>query len=293
MRKGIGASGFGRAAAALAALALVTLAAACNRQDGPSEAEGPASQDVSEIERAQSAEQLAALGGPANAEQRLLYEGEFQASGALGDVAAGEGAWELQLLNDYVQFLRPGLGQDGGLPGQRDFRQNGMRVVAGPLTITIKHETCALPNGVNLDYSAHVLFEGVAYQGCAQRGVASGARASWASVVPDLLPAIDACLARVTAPPGFVTIASMMDEDVVSVRLRQANGRRDECLATTDGSRIDAFEPVTDMDRRNGEGDPEFMRAPGPPPVAQPCRSVEPVDSSAGARLGWLVRRTC
>ncbi|MET0181461.1 MAG: hypothetical protein ABW199_01100 [Caulobacterales bacterium] len=279
----------------LAALAVASFAllSACNREQDEAPQDETATQDVGALERAQSAEQLAALGGPASAAQRLLYEGEFQASGALGDVAAGEGAWELQLLDSYAQFVRPGLGEDGGVPGERTYYERGMRVVAGPLTITIKHEACALPNGVNLEYSAHVLFDGVAYQGCAQSGLTAGSRASWASVISDLLPAIDACLARVTEPPARVTIASIMDEGVVSVRMRQANGRRDECLAATNGARIDAFEPVADMDRRNGEGDPEFVRAPGPPPSTQPCRSVDAVDGTNGARLGWLIRRTC
>lgn len=275
------------------ALVAVALMAACQQQQAQAPGEEQAGQDVAALEAQQAAEQLAALGGPASPEQRALYEGDFQASGALENVAAGEGAWELQLLSDYAQFVRPGLGQDGGLPGPREFHERGMRVVAGPLTITLRRQTCVLPNGVSLDYAAHVLFEGVAYQGCARRGLEAGARANWASVAADLLPAIDACLTRVTAPPARITIASMMDEGVVSVRLRQANGRRDECLVSSDGGRIDAFEPVSDMDRRSGEGDPEFVRAPGPPPRAQPCLGVEAVDAADGARLGWLVRRTC
>lgn len=283
----------GRASRIVSALAASAALIACQQQAEPAPAAQAPASDVAAMEAQMAAEQLAALGGPASAEQRALYEGDFQASGALGDVGAGEGAWELQLLADYAQFVRPGLGQDGGLPGERDFHEHGMRVSAGPLTITIRHETCALPNGVNLDYSAHVLFDGIAYRGCAQRGLREGPRPSWASVAPDLLPAIDACLQRVTAPPARVTIASALDEGLVSVRLRQANGRRDECVVSADGARINAFEPVSDLDRRSGEGDPEFLRAPGPPPREQPCRGVEAIDSAEGARLGWLVRRTC
>jgi len=280
--------------AIVAALALAMLAPACNRQQAeapPAAEEGV--QDVEALEAAAAAEQLAALGGQANADQRVLYEGDFQASGALGDVAAGEGAWELQLLGDYASFVRPGLGQDGGIPEDRQYRERGMHVVAGPLTITIKAEACTLPNNVSTQYSAHVLFDGVAYQGCAQRGVGAGPRASWASVIGEMLPAIDACLTRVTAPPARVTIASALDDAIISVRLRENDGGRAECLVTADGRQISAFEPVSDLDRRSGEGDPEFVRAPGPPPRTQPCRTVEAVDGADGARLGWLVRRSC
>jgi hypothetical protein len=272
----------------------LALLGACQRQQASApeqtEAEGT---DVAALEASQAAEQLAALGGPANAEQRALYAGEFEASGALGGVGAGEGAWELQILNDYVQFTRPGLGQDGGIPGQRDFRERGMRVVAGPLTITLRAEACNLPNGVALPYSAHVLFEGVAYQGCAKQGISAASRASWATVLPDLLPAIDACLARVTEKPARVTIASVMEEGVVSVRLREADGGRAECIASSNGGTVSTYSTIADIDRRNGESDPEFIRAPGPPPSAQPCRTVEPVEAADGARLGWLVRRSC
>jgi len=276
-----------------AALALALVPAACNRQQADAPPAEEESQDVEALEAAQAAEQLAALGGAANADQRVLYEGEFQASGALGDIAAGEGAWELQLLGDYASFVRPGLGQDGGIPDERQYRERGLHVTAGPLTITIKAEACTLPNNIATQYSAHVLFEGVAYQGCAQRGIGTGPRASWASVVGEMLPAIDACLARVTAAPARVTIASALDDEIVSVRLRENDGGRAECLVTSDGRQISAFEPVSDLDRRSGEGDPEFVRAPGPPPRTQPCRSVEAVDGADGARLGWLVRRSC
>ncbi len=278
---------------ALAALCLVSLAA-CQRaaEDAPVAADESGA-DVAALEAAAAAEQLAALGGPASAEQRALYEGDFEASGALDALGAGEGAWELQLLDDYAQFVRPGLGQDGGIPDAREFRERGMRVVAGPLTITLRAEQCALPNGVALPYAAHVLFEGVAYQGCAQRGLSQGARASWASVLPDLLPAIDACLARATAPPARVTIASFIDEGVVSVRLREADGGREECLVSADGAEIITFGNVSDLDRRNGESDPEFVRAPGPEPRAQTCRAVEPALGTGGAPIGWLVRRSC
>ncbi|MGE3142438.1 MAG: hypothetical protein AB7L65_03900 [Hyphomonadaceae bacterium] len=283
-----------KARRALVAAALLACAVACHREAPPAaEDQADAQTDAAAIEAAQAREQLAALGGPANAAQRALYEGEFEASGALDSVGSGEGAWELQILNDYIQFVRPGLGQDGGLPGPRDFHEKGMQVEAGPLIITLKAEACALPNGVNLAYSAHVLFEGVAYQGCAKRGVDQGNRASWASVLPDLIPAIDACLARAHAPPTRVTIASMLDDDIVSVRLRESDGGREECLASANGANVTAFDPISDLDRRNGEGDPEFQRASGPEPRAQQCHSVEPVRSAQGGLLGWLIRRTC
>lgn len=266
---------------------------ACQRQGGSATEEAGAPSDE-EREAALAAEQLAALGGPASAEQRALYEGEFQASGGLdagasGDTAAGEGAWELRLLNDYVQFTRPGLGEDGGVPGERDYHERGMRVVAGAVTVTIMAQACTA-SGIELPYTANVIYEGVSYQGCARRGIEEGERPTWASVLPELMPAITTCLARATSRPARVTYATALNESEYSVRVREANGARHECI-TTDGQ-ISVYETLSDVDRRPGEGDPEFVPG-GAQPAAGQCRSVDPAVSRSGEQLGWLVRRSC
>jgi uncharacterized membrane protein len=268
--------------------------AACQREAAQTE-DGPATPSNAEREAAMAAEQLAALGGPANAEQRALYTGEFQASGGIGALDTGEGAaegaWELRLLEDYAQFSRPGLGEDGGIPSERDYRERGMRVVAGAVTITIMQQSCTA-SGVELPYVAHILFEGVAYSGCARRGINEGERPTWASVLPELMPAIDTCLARAESRPVRITFATTLGEGEVSVRLREANGSRHECIANSGGSEIFVYEPLSDLDRRSGEGDPEFQRGAGQP-RAQNCRVAEPVVARTGEHLGWLVRNSC
>jgi len=264
---------------------------ACQRQATP---QGDVSSGPTNAEREAeiAAEQLAAIGEPANAQQRAEYTGEFQASGGLE--AQGEGAWELRLLEDYAQLSRPGLGEDGGVTGERDYRERGMRVAAGPLTITIRKEACTA-SGIELPYVAHVLFEGVAYQGCARRGVDEGERPTWASVLPELIPAIDACLARAPSESARVTFASLLqsdDQPVVTVRLRERNGARTECITGVGGGAVTIFEPLSDIDRRPGEGDPEFVRG-ETEPRAQNCRSIERAIDREGQTLGWLVRRSC
>ena len=275
------------------ALSAVLLLSGCQRQgESSQEPAGPPSNAEREAQLA--AEQLAALGGPANAAQRALYEGEFQASGGIaalnGEGAGAEGAWELRLLTDYAQFSRPGLGEDGGIAGERNYRAGGMQVAAGPLTITIMQQACSA-SGVQLDYVAHVLFEGVAYQGCARRGIDDGARPTWASVLPELIPAIDACMGRVTARPGRVMFASSLDEGQVLVRIRENNGARRECIAPAAGGEASVFETISDVDRRPAEGDPEFQRD-MTRPREEACR-VEPALSRSGEQLGWLIRRAC
>jgi hypothetical protein len=295
------------AVAATAALGL----AACERRapPGPTAADGKDSQDR---QRIQAQQQLASLGARASGATRALYEGEFTASGSLELGTPGEGAWVLHLLDDYAQLERPGLGEEGGPTTARDYREQGMRVTAGPLIITIRAENCPLPSGDTLPYTASVLFEGFSYQGCARRGVATGVdRGTWASgVLLDLLPAIDACLRRAESRPARVTIASNVGDGEVSVRLRQADGGRYACNVTADGSRIITYDPLLDSDSLHGEGDPEFVRAPGNPPRASNCRSITEVTAPAPpapaapddagkiqqsppTTIGWLIRRSC
>lgn len=275
----------------VAAVVLAAALAACQQQPTTTATtEGPPTD--AQREAGIAAQQLAALGGPANAATRELYTGEFQASGAIGDLGQNEGVWELRLLDDYAQLERPGLGQDGGIPGEREYHEHGMRVVAGDITVTLMSQQCSLPNGVTTPYVAQVLFEGVAYQGCARRGGAQGARATWASVLPELIPAIDACLSRVTSRPARITIASALDDAQVMVRIREADGTRNECIAEYSGASVSVYEPVSDLDRRSGEGDPEFQRG-GGAPRAQRCQAVTEAKTASGARVGWLIGDNC
>ncbi|MBL8537515.1 MAG: hypothetical protein JNM59_08955 [Hyphomonadaceae bacterium] len=276
--------------------AAALLPTACQRQAG-GPAEDAANSANADRGAEMAAEQLAALGGAANAEQRALYEGDFQASGGIDPVAGeggeadggggGEGAWELRLFEDYAQFSRPGLGENGGIPGERDYRERGMRVVAGDVTVTITQQPCSA-SGIELPYTANVIFEGVAYQGCARRGVEEGERPTWATVLPDLIPAIDTCLPRMRS--ARVTFASDIGDDRVSVRMRGGDGARAECVVGAGA--VEVFEPLTDSDRRPGEGDPEFQRG-GDQPAARNCRASEQAIGRDGQPIGWLIRRTC
>ena len=285
MRTAIRGCGFG---AAILLAGLLALSACSPPSQAPSDSTVTTPSNE-EREAAIAAQQLAELGGPADAATRANYEGDFQASGGL-DSDNDEGAWELSLLNDYAQFTRPGLGDDGGIPGDRDFHEHGMRVIAGPLTITILQRPCQA-GATQQPYVAHVLFEGVAYDGCARRGAQQGERPTWASVLPDLIPAIDACLTRVSSRPARVVFAGAIDEGQTNVRLREADGSRRECIVDASGA-VSAYDPISDIDRRGGEGDPEFQRG-GAQPRAERCRTITQATGRDGAALGWLLRRSC
>lgn len=275
-----------------AAAALVALAA-CNQQkpadgDGPGGSDGGTRPAMTEEDLRQQAQKLlAGLGAPAAPAARLPYEGAFEAVGAEPD-------WKMTLLNDFVTFSRPGLEEVSGVPSARDIREKGAYVMAGPLTIAVQAGACTyVEGGESYPYTATVLFEGVAYEGCARPGAgAAGQSSGWAVALPHLLPAIDACLTRVQARPGRVTYAYVNEEGQTAVRIAEADGGRSECLVAPDGATVARVDPLSDRDVFRDERDPLFTRAPAKPPASS-CTTSEEVKGSNGATVGWLSRKTC
>jgi uncharacterized membrane protein len=280
-----------------AALLAAALAACGQNQSPAGDAGGPglsASQRPAMTEedlKAQSAALLAKLGAPADAATRKKYEGAFDAVGAEPD-------WQLTFLPDYVAFTRPGLEEINAIPSARDYRALGVYTQAGPLAIAIVAGACTYGDGgESYPFSATVLYDGIAYEGCARVG-ADGAAApvgvsrGWASDLSQLLPAIDACIARAAAKPARVTIAYVNEENQAAVRVLEADGGRSECLASLDGSSIINVLPLTDRDTFRNERDPLFTRAPANPPSGA-CYTSEELKGSSGATLGWLSRRVC
>jgi len=231
-----------------------------------------------------SAEQL---GAPATPAQQALYEGAFEAVGS-------EPFWRLDLLNDWAAFTRPGLQEVGGLPEPREFRAQGARVVAGPLTIVLKAQPCAHESGGTYPYTATVYFEGVPYEGCARKGGdQTQADSDWTGTIGQLLPAIDSCLARADKKPARVTIAYALDGGQAAVRLRDAEGGRWECNAPVTGGAASYWDSIGDRDVMQGENDPQFTRNPGPPPPQTNCSHNTPAKGAGGGSIGWYTRKTC
>lgn len=283
-------AGVGQIRTMVAALSAAALLTACGA-DGAVGGESGGG----DLEASPSTAGLPPLGPDASPEVRALYEGEFEAFGALSGLAeaSGEGSWQLRLSNDFAQFIRPGLEDVPAYTVNRRYYAQGMRAQAGALTVTIVNAECPAPTGESLPYIASVLFEDFTYEGCARRGLAQpGEELTWAVDLEALTAAIDACLAAHPGERHVVTLASVLPpapdgQVLVSVRLRDAARQRRECFATPDGGRIISDELLSDADVRAGEGEAEFTRSPGPAPSGGRCRAVEDV---AG---GWLSRRTC
>lgn len=281
---------FGRLAE-MAASATLLLLSACGQGGAPgsNSAPGEAPPAITEEEiQAKAKAMLASLGAPATPEAQAQYAGEFELAGA------SEPDWSATLLPDYVLFSRPGLDEVNAIPSPRNVRAQGVYIEAPPLTIVVRAGQCTYgEGGESFPFSATVLFEGVSYEGCArQTANASHASSSWADALSQYLPAIDACLARVQAKPGRVTIAYPGEDGQTSVRLLESDGGRSECVVGADGTSVVSVEGLADRNTVRGERDPLFTRAPTAPPSGK-CYASEPVNGSNGAVIGHLSRRTC
>lgn len=284
---------FAGVAASATLLLLSALALSGCGQGGNSDSSGAGGSDsrpaITEEEmKAKAQGMLAALGAPATPDVKAQYAGEFEAAGAEPD-------WSATVLGDYVLFTRPGLEEVTAIPTPRDVRAQGAFIEAGPLTLTLRAGECTYGEGGEaFPFSATVLFEGVAYEGCARQSAAGAAHSSksWADALSQYLPAIDACLSRVEAKPGRVTIAYPGEEGQTSVRLVEADGGRAECVVGADGTSVASFEALADRNIVAGERDPLFTRAPTQPPAGR-CYTSETVPGSNGAAIGYLSRKTC
>jgi uncharacterized membrane protein len=225
------------------------------------------------------------LGAAAGADVKAFYQGEFEGFGAEPD-------WKLDLLGNWASFTRPGLEEIGGVPTPADVRAGGALVEAGSLSIILKAGACAHPSSPEpLPYVMRVFYDGVTYDGCARRAAAGGAGANptWAVTLPELIPAIDSCLAQVRGEGKRVTIAYTTEGTQVNVRILDGDGGRYECSITDGAASVDALD---DGDVLQGERDPIFTRAPGKPPGAS-CYKSEDAKGADGAVLGVVSKRIC
>jgi membrane-bound inhibitor of C-type lysozyme len=122
-----------------------------------------------------------------------------------------------------------------------------------------------------------------------------GAKAApdWSRLLPDLMPAIDACLREPVGDLPRVIAAWPMSGGPVGVRLQNINDGRHQCVAAPGGSVVDSVEQLAlDAPRVPGEGNPIFTPAAGAYPGAA-CFRHERVETGDGIFLGWLSVRIC
>ncbi len=115
----------------------------------------------------------------------------------------------------------------------------------------------------------------------------------WARLIPDLAPAIAACVARAGTRVKSVAKAWPASAGMAGVRLQETGGGSLDCVVETTGRGTPTLTAVaaTRAPLPNA-GNPLFYPAREPPPIVA-CGTLERVQSSRGALLGYLHYDPC
>jgi uncharacterized membrane protein len=110
----------------------------------------------------------------------------------------------------------------------------------------------------------------------------------WSRVLPDLLPAVQACVSQATPSVESVLKAWPMNRGMVGARLKTSDGGVHDCTATT-GGKVDSLAPIAaDAEPLPGEGEPVFLPTYASPPEVD-CGRLERVSGPQGeAVAGYL-----
>ncbi|HZP86656.1 MAG TPA: hypothetical protein VFB54_07525 [Burkholderiales bacterium] len=115
----------------------------------------------------------------------------------------------------------------------------------------------------------------------------------WSRFLPELLPAIQACIERTPGSGVFVTKAWLMSKGLVGVRTRNTTVGWFDCVARREGRHVERFDPVTQTgERLPGEEYIVFTATPESLPEGD-CFSREQVVDDANQSIGWLSRYGC
>ena len=114
---------------------------------------------------------------------------------------------------------------------------------------------------------------------------------AWSADLPELIAAIDACLAHDRGSARAVTRAWPMAEHLAGVRLLKQDGSRLDCVASESGAKVVLLQPVHASSHVDDEAAPLFTPADHQPPAG---RCVTTTPAMVGARrVGWLSYPTC
>lgn len=115
----------------------------------------------------------------------------------------------------------------------------------------------------------------------------------WTRFLPELRPAIDACLERTPGSDLHVTKAWPMIGGLAGVRTRNATVGWFDCVAAQSGNRVERFVAVSkEVGRAPGEDVVVFTRIDGQPPEGKCYRSERVIDDYKET-VGWLSRNLC
>jgi hypothetical protein len=113
----------------------------------------------------------------------------------------------------------------------------------------------------------------------------------WSVDLPELMAAIDACLAHDRGHARAVTRAWPMAEHLAGVRLLKEDGSRLDCVAAESGAKVVLLQPVRASSHGDDEAAPLFTPADRQPPAGR-CVATTPA-MVGSRRVGWLSYPAC
>ncbi|MCP5143045.1 MAG: hypothetical protein H6926_06055 [Chromatiales bacterium] len=116
----------------------------------------------------------------------------------------------------------------------------------------------------------------------------------WWDRVRELMPALNACLARSSGENVRVTKAWWRDDGQIGMRTRNIYMGWWDCVASADGSEVSYFAPLPqDALQLPGEGLVVFTGVANRQPPGACYQNHQPVESDDGALLGWMSDLIC
>lgn len=118
-------------------------------------------------------------------------------------------------------------------------------------------------------------------------------RPDWATELPELLPAIRACLGASGKPAVGVTKAWTIAESLAGVRVLAPGGERLDCVTESAGGDVLLTEKVWTVSQLPGEREPLFTPRSQSQPPSSACLSVSVARDAVGGDVGWLSYDVC
>jgi len=175
------------------------------------------------------------------------------------------------------------------------------------LVIALREEACrsTMADGPALGWRAILsLKPGEALSGCCTVQVGYDARTApladpgrksaddWARLLPELLPAMNVCLAGAAGRAKWIAHAAPNGQGAASVRIVETSGSAVDCEVSLDGKGPARSAPVPSDALVLPPGQPLFYPAREPPPMVS-CGKLERVGTRSGAIAGYLHYDPC
>ncbi len=188
------------------------------------------------------------------------------------------------------------------------WRGDSTRLPRETLVVVLREEVCrsTMADGPPLTHRAVLSVKaGEAVAGCCTVRAGFDARVApvaqyavkkdddWARLLPDLAPAISACVLREGARARVVTKAWPLPQGKAGVRILGTTGASVDCIVEANGRGSPAMSAVdASAAPLPGAGNPQFYLAREQPPIVN-CGRLERAQSSRGTLIGYLHYDPC